>query len=87
MHDIALLVPSCDRYSDLWEPFFLNLKKKWPNLPFRVCLVANEKPFQFPGVEVIHVAGTERVVHEPADEPGTGQRRGGLPPHRRPFLH
>jgi hypothetical protein len=55
MKDIALLVPSCDRYSDLWEPFFLNLRKKWPGCPFRIYLVANEKSFRFPGVEVIHV--------------------------------
>jgi hypothetical protein len=55
MHPVTVLVPSCDAYSDMWEPLFLNLRKKWPDLPFECFLAVNERGFSFPGVTVVHV--------------------------------
>lgn len=52
---IAVLVPSCDAYSDMWEPFFRNLRAKWPDLPFPCYLVSNEKRFEAPEVRGIRV--------------------------------
>jgi hypothetical protein len=43
--NIAILVVSCDRYSDLWEPFFSLFWRFWPDCPFRVYLLANTVPF------------------------------------------
>lgn len=34
----ALLVSSCDAYSDLWRPFFTLMERYWPDLPFPVYL-------------------------------------------------
>ena len=34
----ALLVVSCDGYSDLWAPFFTLLRRHWPDCPFPVYL-------------------------------------------------
>ena len=53
--EVAFLVVSCDKYADLWEPFFMLLDKYWPDRPFNVYLVANELQFKWPGVKVINV--------------------------------
>jgi len=41
MSDAAVLVASCDNYSDLWEPFFTLFHKHWPDCPFPVFLGSN----------------------------------------------
>jgi hypothetical protein len=38
----VVFVPSCDKYSDLWKPFFMLFKRHWPDCPFQVYLGANE---------------------------------------------
>lgn len=43
--DVALLVLSCDRYSDLWKPYFELFFRFWPDVPFPVYLGANQKKF------------------------------------------
>lgn len=40
---VAVLVVSCDRYADLWSPFFCQLSEYWSDCPFPVYLVSNEK--------------------------------------------
>jgi hypothetical protein len=42
---IAILVPSCDKYSDLWTPFFACFHRFWPNCPFDVHLLSNHLEF------------------------------------------
>lgn len=37
----AVLVSSCDRFSDLWAPFFCLVRKFWPDCPFRLFLITN----------------------------------------------
>lgn len=43
--EIPLLVVSCDKYSDLWEPFFSVFWKRWPDCPYAVYLGSNQKTF------------------------------------------
>jgi hypothetical protein len=38
---LSVLVVSCDRYSDLWGPFFKLFKRFWPDCPFKVYLLSN----------------------------------------------
>jgi hypothetical protein len=38
----ALLVPSCDAYSDLWAPFLNLFESLWPDCPFSVFLGSNQ---------------------------------------------
>lgn len=38
---IALLVVSCDKYSDVWPLFFDTFKKYWPDCPFEIYLGSN----------------------------------------------
>lgn len=37
----AILVISCDKYSDLWKPFFYLFWKNWPDCPYKVYLGSN----------------------------------------------
>lgn len=41
MEKIALLVLSCDKYSDLWPSYFTLLNKYWPDCPFKIYLQTN----------------------------------------------
>lgn len=49
----AILVLSCDKYSDLWKPFFSQFHKFWPRCPFNVYLGSNTKKFHHTGVRTI----------------------------------
>jgi hypothetical protein len=51
VRDIAILVVSCDKYSDLWSPFFLCLRKYWPDCPYSIYLGSNCKTS---GIENVH---------------------------------
>lgn len=48
--DCALLVVSCDAYSDLWPPFFNLLREHWSDCPFSVYLGAGERELHRPGI-------------------------------------
>jgi len=37
----AILVLSCDKYSSLWKPFFLQFRKYWKDNPYKVYLGSN----------------------------------------------
>ena len=41
--DCALVVSSCDAYSDLWKPFFTLLFRYWPDCPFPIYLISNKQ--------------------------------------------
>ncbi len=40
---VSILVVSCDKYSDLWRPFFGLFRERWPDCPYRVYLGSNHK--------------------------------------------
>jgi len=44
---------SCDRYSDLWSPYFAAFFDHWSDCPFPVYLLANEREFQHPRVTTL----------------------------------
>lgn len=48
-----ILVPSCDKYADLWNPFFAFRDKFWPDPTWKVYLTVNLADFSHHGVEVI----------------------------------
>jgi hypothetical protein len=47
---IPILVVSCDRYQDVWHPFFQSFFKNWTDCPYPVHLVSNT--FQYPDLRV-----------------------------------
>lgn len=44
-NDMSILVISCDKYSDLWDVFFLLFNKFWVNCPYEVYLGTNYKKY------------------------------------------
>lgn len=44
-NEYAILIVSCDKYRDLWDPFFQCFWKQWKNCPFPVYLQTNEIPY------------------------------------------
>ena len=42
---IAVVVASCDKYSDLWKPYFHQFFTHWNDCPFPVYLIANHLSF------------------------------------------
>lgn len=57
LDDVTIIVSSCDKYKDLWNPFFDLLFKYWPGLKTHnkhvpIYLIVNNKDFSYPGVNV-----------------------------------
>lgn len=52
---IAIIVPSCDKYSDLWTAFFFNFNLRWSSCPFHVYLITNYAEFVSGNVTTIKV--------------------------------
>jgi glycosyltransferase involved in cell wall biosynthesis len=52
-------VVSCDRYRDLWRPFFHLFWKYWPACPFPVYLGANFATWHDPRVCMLHAGADE----------------------------
>ena len=51
---LAILVLSCDKYSDLWDDFF-NLKERfWSDCPYPCYLATDTLDYQRDGVKLIH---------------------------------
>ena len=44
---IPLIVSSCDKCSDLWQPFFYLFKKNWPDFDRRVYLCTDSETFSY----------------------------------------
>lgn len=48
--EIAVLVLSCDKYKDLWDPFFDFFFKYWTDCPYNVYLASNKIKYERQGV-------------------------------------
>lgn len=42
----AMLISSCDTYSDLWKPYFTFFFRYWQDCPFPIYLVANDLQYE-----------------------------------------
>ncbi|MCW3076482.1 MAG: hypothetical protein JWO32_1091 [Bacteroidetes bacterium] len=51
INNCCVLVLSCDKYADIWPPFFDFFKKYWSDCPFPVYLGTNTKEFYFDNVK------------------------------------
>jgi hypothetical protein len=50
MKRLGILVSSCDKYSDVWKPFFHFFFKHWPDCPYPVYLLTNHLEYPDPRV-------------------------------------
>lgn len=49
MNDFSILINSCDKYSDAWEPFFRILEKSWPEIvDYPIYLNTESKKYEDP---------------------------------------
>ena len=55
LDDLAIVINSCDKYSDLWETFFYFFNKNWPDCPFKRYLISNNIQPNINDVEIIKV--------------------------------
>lgn len=53
--DASILVVSCDRYADLWRPFFNLMWRYWPDAPFKIYLGANFLVYNDSRVETLTI--------------------------------
>ena len=44
--NVGMLVSSCDKYRDLWKPFFTLLWRYWPDCPFPIYLMTNHTKYE-----------------------------------------
>jgi len=51
----AILVISCDKYSDIWPIYFESLFKYWPNCPLKIYLGSNFKQYNHKDVTMINI--------------------------------
>ncbi len=51
--DCAVLVLSCDKYRDLWDPFFKQFWKYWPDCPYKIYLGTNEVSYKNKGITTV----------------------------------
>lgn len=61
--DIAILIVSCDKYSDLWYPSCELLRKFWPDCPYPRFILTNEKDWTHPWVQSLQI-GPDRSWSE-----------------------
>ncbi len=52
---VAVLVTSCDKYQDLWEPFFTLFFRYWQDCPYPVYLGTNHLKYDHERVKTIAV--------------------------------
>jgi len=54
MEDVAVVVMSCDAYSDIWPPFYDFFFKYWNDCPFTIYNGSNHLSFPHPRVVNLH---------------------------------
>lgn len=52
----AILITSCDAFEDCWGPYAHGLHKYWPDCPFPVFLITNEKTFSDPSITSLRIS-------------------------------
>lgn len=51
----AIIVSSCDSYSDIWEAFFTLFFRYWPDYPFKIYLISETKAYSDSRISTILV--------------------------------
>ena len=75
MAHVTVLVPSCDRYRDLWRPFVTLLRRHWPDCPYPVVVGSNHARCEEEGVTALPIGDditwtkSTRAMVEQIDSP------------------
>lgn len=55
----SILVNTCDKFEDCWNPFFKLFKFYWPDCNGRLMLNTEYKDYSYPGLNIIPIKGCE----------------------------
>lgn len=50
--DVTILFCSCDKYKDLWNPFFTIFKNRWKNCPYPIIVNTESEEYSYEGLNV-----------------------------------
>ena len=53
MKNLAVVVLSCDKYSDLWDLFFDRWERFWPDCPYDLYLISNKLEYNRENVNIL----------------------------------
>lgn len=53
--ETALVISSCDAFSDCWLPMIFSLHKNWPECPYPIFIISNFKKLEENGIHFINV--------------------------------
>lgn len=56
----SILINTCDKFEDCWNPFFKLFSKFWPDCSGKIYLNTEYKDYSYPGLDIIAVKGCER---------------------------
>ncbi len=56
-NELSIIVKSCDKFSDVWRPFFILFDKFWPDCPWPIYLITETQKFVHPKVITINTSG------------------------------
>lgn len=51
----AVVISTCDLYSDCWNPMMLSFRRYWPDCPYPVYMITNHKDCEDKGVTTIKI--------------------------------
>ncbi len=57
MENYSILVNTCDKFEDCWDPFFKLFSVYWPDYKGKIYLNTEYKDYSFPGLDIIAVKG------------------------------
>ncbi len=57
MKDYAILINTCDKFEDCWNPFFKLWNQYWPDCRGKVYLNTEYKDYVYPGLDITPVKG------------------------------
>ena len=52
MNDLTIIVCSCDKYDDLWFPYFEIFKHQWPDCKYPIILNTESKVYKHDGLDI-----------------------------------
>ena len=55
MSKVAILICSCDYYSECWKPIIHSFNTFWPDCEYDKIIVSNQKNEEIPGVKIVRV--------------------------------
>lgn len=60
MAKVAIMITSCDAYSDCWKPMICSLDKCWPDCKYPRYIITNYKDIPLPNTEFIKIGDDKR---------------------------